>query len=104
MKGTPERAAAVAALAARPDLTDWQGRPITLSERTIHRKIKALQEDGLAALGRKRRADAGARRPSSPGAWDKAVLFDDAEKLRIRERLDQHICGFRTATARGRGA
>ncbi|WP_160140550.1 transposase domain-containing protein [Blastochloris tepida] len=90
-KGSPERAAAVAALAARSDLTDWRGRPITLSERTIQRKIKALEDGGLAALGRKRRADAGAKKAIITRAWDGAVPFDDAEKLRIRERLDQHI-------------
>ena len=89
-KETEERAAAVKAILSR-DLTDWCGRPIRPSERTIQRKLKALEDGGLAALGRKRRADAEAKKAIITRAWDDAVPFDDGKKAWIADQLRQHI-------------
>ena len=89
-KETEERAAAVKAILSR-ELTDWCGRPIRPSERTIQRKLKALEDGGLAALGRKRRADAGAKKAIITRAWDDAVPFDDGKKAWIADQLRQHI-------------
>lgn len=92
-KGSPERGGAVAAILARP-LTDWRGRPIQPSRRTVERKLAALDLHGLAGVTPRQRRDKGSKRVIISGAWDAVVPFDGDTKAEIAGRLRDYIRGL----------
>ena len=92
-KHSRERGDTLKALAGRkhmaPDGT-WRA----VSERTLQRVLAAYEAHGLAGLGRRKRADAGASAVILSRAWDGAVPFDDETKERIAEDLRQFVRGL----------
>jgi hypothetical protein len=56
---SPELIVATRALAAQGNLTDWRGRPTTLSERTIQRWLERYRKHGVAAFTPRARGDKG---------------------------------------------
>jgi hypothetical protein len=91
-KHSPERAAAIREIAGREHFRD--GARVTVSERTIARKLDAYERNGFAGLSRPKRVDAGERRIVLSKRWDKAVPFDDATKRRIADKLTAYIGGL----------
>lgn len=91
-KGTLERAAAVREIAGREHFRD--GERVTLSARTIQRKLDAYECDGLAGLGRRKRMDAGESRVTVSGRWDRAVPLGDAAKHTIADKLNAYVGGL----------
>jgi hypothetical protein len=85
------RAAVIDALAARQDLTDWRGRPITLSPRTIHRRLKAYRDNG--AFAPRARADKGHAKVLISLAAERAIPFDDQTWERIAIDLRSYVRG-----------
>lgn len=73
-----ERTAAVRAIVAAEHIRD--GRRIRVPERTVLRKLAALDAHGFAGLTRKKRVGAGERAVILSQAWDKAVPFDEGKK------------------------
>ena len=98
-KGSAERAAAYAAILARP-LTDWHGQPFFPSLRSLSRRVAKLEALGMAGLARAQRADAGKARVILSRQWDKAVPFDDATKAKIAAAVRDHIRGLVKGGAR----
>lgn len=92
--GSAERSAAVVELVGKTIL-DWHNRPITLGRSTVYRRLAQLEASGMAALGRKRRADTGKDKVLISREWDKAVPFDEPTRLKIAEHLTQEIRGLR---------
>lgn len=92
-KGSRERGQAVREAAAQER---WRpGRkPFRVSERNIQRKLDDYEADGLAGLGRAKRADAGGRAVILTRAWDRAVNLSDAEKSRIADRIGGYVGGL----------
>lgn len=90
-RDSAERSAAVDELAGK-QLLDWKTRHTTISRTTIYRKLDALELGaGMAGIMRTRRADAGKARTIVSRAWDRAVPFDQATKLKIAGALSQEI-------------
>ena len=63
----------------------------TLSPRTIERMITKYEREGIVALGRSRRSDAGRARVHISAKWDSTVPFDAAAKAGIAARLRDYI-------------
>lgn len=96
-KGSRGRGAAIADIlsrAASGHLTDWCGRPIKPSRRTIERKLEALDLHGLAGITPKHRCDKGAAKVLISMAWDKAVPFDTDDKVAIAGCLREYLRGL----------
>ncbi|MCC2102568.1 MAG: hypothetical protein KDJ20_00270 [Hyphomicrobiales bacterium] len=90
--GSSERRAAIRELASRPIADADTGRIRKLSIRTLERRCAGYDADGMAALGRKRRSDAGRNRVVISRAWDKAVTgASEAGKAEVREELLGYI-------------
>lgn len=92
-KNSRGRSAATAELLSRL-LTDWRGQPITLSLRTIQRKLDAYERGGALALAGRMRRDKGLARVVISERWDSAVLFDEAARETIAEKLRAYIRGL----------
>lgn len=90
-KGSEARAAAAREEAARPILNPRTNQFELVSVATIMRWVKRHESHGEAGLGRKRRADAGAKRVIVTLKWDAAVSFDDEQKDRIAAELRQYV-------------
>lgn len=84
-------AAAVKKLAAQDNLTDWAGKPISLTERTIYRRLAALKRDGEAGLKKRARRDKGKQRVFISQSWDGAVSLDQDTKNAIAKKLKTYI-------------
>lgn len=95
-KGSAERKAALDKIATVKHL-DLNQRRITISLRTLQRKLATMEGDGNAA--RSGRADKGKKRVFISRAWDKAVPFDGSVKERIAHDLKQEIRGLQKANA-----
>lgn len=101
-KGSAERKAALDAIAAVKHL-DWHGRRISLSLRTLQRRLARMEGEGsIAPLARNGRSDKGEKRVFLSRAWDGAVPFDDATKAKLAENLRQHIRGLTKEGMRGK--
>lgn len=70
--GSANRAAMIRAVAAR-EHTDWTGRRVTVSERSLRGWIARYEADGMAGLGRRCRDDRGRQRVALSRAWDVAL-------------------------------
>ena len=93
-KGSSERKAALDAIAAVKQL-DWHGRKITVSLRTLQRRLARMEgEASIRPLARSGRADKGQKRVLISRAWDNAVPLDDATKAKLAENLRQQIRGY----------
>ncbi|MBB4018335.1 hypothetical protein GGR16_003382 [Chelatococcus caeni] len=90
------RGAAIAEIVSRRHMRP-DGRWVSVSERTVQRKIAAFEDEGYAGLARRKRADAGAPRVIVSWRWDKAVPLDDAGKHRIADALRQYVRGLHKA-------
>lgn len=90
-KGSAERKAALVAIAAQKHL-DWHGRSITISLRTLQRKLARMEGEGNTA--RFGRADRGKKRVFISRVWDKAVPFDGSTKEKVIHDLKQEIRGL----------
>jgi len=92
-KHSRERGAALAEIAARQHFGP-NGKPITVSVRSLQRKIDAYEAFGLVGLSREGRADAGQKRVILSRSWDRLVDFDDATRERLAEELRQYVRGL----------
>lgn len=92
-KHSNERGAAISEILARP-LTDWRGKPIQPSRRTLERKLAKLDLEGIVGLAPRQRRDKGTTKVVISVAWDAAVPFDDEEKHRVANRLRDYIRGL----------
>lgn len=90
-KGSPERAAAVAAVAAVPH--DFAGEVRRFAASTLRQWAREVETRGDAAMLPKVRRDKGRKRYHVTRLWDSSVGLDDATKARIAAKLD--------ATAKG---
>lgn len=93
-----ERRAAIDAILSRP-LTDWHGEPITLSRRTIERRLAAYETQGVAAFAPRVRADKGVRKVLISLAAEQAIPFDDETWEGIASKLRDYIRGHWKANA-----
>lgn len=93
VRHTGERAAAVREI-ARTTRIGPDGRPITVTERTIERWLDAYEADGIAGLMPRARRDKGARRVVISERWDGAVPFDQADKEDIADALRTYVRGL----------
>ena len=93
MADGPDRKSAVDALADRRDLTDWHGRPIRLTPRTIYRRLQKYRENGPLAFAPRARADKGKRKVIISLAAEQAIPFDTETWERIAEALRNYIRG-----------
>lgn len=90
--GSSERRAAIRELASRPIVDAETGALRKLTVRTLERRCAGYDRDGMAALGRRQRSDAGRNRVVISRAWDKAVAgASDAGKADVREDLLGYI-------------
>jgi hypothetical protein len=94
-----ERAAAIEALAAQGNLTDWHGRPITLATRTIHRRLARYHDQGAVAFAPRHRADKGHRKCLISLAAEQAIPFEDGTWEGITAELRNYIRGHWKAGA-----
>lgn len=92
-KHSRERGAALAEIAGRQHFGPG-GKPITVSVRSLQRKIDAYEAFGMAGFSREKRLDAGQKRTILSRAWDKAVSFDDATRERLAHKLRQYVRGL----------
>lgn len=92
--GLPKRSRArgsiIEELASRPHL-DLNGKPITLTSRTLRRWLDQADADDLSALARKRRSDSKGRRCLVSRIWDEACPLPEAEKTRIAVELETYV-------------
>lgn len=88
-----ERAAAIDALAARKDLTDWRGNAVMLTPRTIHRRLKSYRDQGAMAFAPRARADKGKSKVIVSLAAEQAIPFDTATWEGIAAKLRAYIRG-----------
>lgn len=86
-----ERRAAVDALADRHDLTDWHGRPIELTTRTIYRRLQEYREKGVLAFAPRARADKGKAKVIISLAAEQAIPLDTEAWERIASELRDYI-------------
>jgi hypothetical protein len=99
-KRSPERAAAVDAIAGKERL-DWRGKPVMPSRTAIYRWLAAFEgKKTIQALERSTRSDKGNRRCHVSSAWDAAVPFDNAVKAEIAADLLEEIRGLIKGGAR----
>lgn len=89
----PERRAAVSALTDRRDLTDWRGKPIQLTDRTIYRRLQQYREQGVLAFAPRARADKGKSKVIISLAAERAIPFDTETWERIATDLRNYIRG-----------
>lgn len=94
-----ERAAAITALARRRDLTDWRGKPIKLTDRTIYRRLQHYRVQGPLAFAPRARADKGKRNVIISRAAEQAIPFDTETWERIAADLRNYIRGHWKAGA-----
>lgn len=94
-----ERAAAIAKLAAQDNLTDWTGRPITLTERTIHRRLKQYDDQGAIAFAPRARADKGRAKVIISLKAEQAIPFDSETWEEMAGNLRAYIRGHWKAGA-----
>lgn len=90
-KGSAERKQVIDAIAAAKHL-DRHGRRISLTVRTLQRRLARMEGEGDAV--RSGRADKGQKRVFISREWDKAVPFDRALKEKIAHDLKQEIRGL----------
>jgi hypothetical protein len=88
-----ERRAAVTALAARRDLTDWLVRPIKLSERTIYNHLRGYRLHGPSYFAPHTRSDKGRKKTIISLALENAIPFDTETWKRIAAGLRDYIRG-----------
>jgi len=86
-----ERAAAIAALAAQDNLTDWRGKPVKLAERSIYRRLKAYRDEGALAFAPRARADKGHAKVLISLAAEQTIPFDDLTWENIASALRNYI-------------
>jgi len=82
-----ERGAMIQAVAGQ-EHTDWTGRRITVSERSLREWIARYEVKGLAGLGRRCREDRGRRRVALGRDWDKAVAAAGAPETDIAAAVE----------------
>jgi hypothetical protein len=99
MTDGPDRKSVVDALADRRDLTDWHGRPIRLTPRTIYRRLQKYRENGPLAFAPCARADKGRSRVVISLAAEQAIPFDTETWERIAADLRNYIRGHWKAGA-----
>ncbi len=92
-KKSRERSAAIKDILTRP-LTDWNGRQITLTERTLQRKLNLYEQGGVGALAGRVRRDKGERRVEISERWDRAVPFNRDRRRAIASELRTHVRGL----------
>lgn len=92
-KRSQERGAAITAILSRP-LTDWTGKEIAPSRRTLERQMAAYEQHGLMGLARHHRQDKGQARVLISRAWDAAAPFTDDVKAEVAGRLRDYIRGL----------
>lgn len=93
MTDGPDRKFAIDALAERRDLTDWHGRPLQLTPRTIYRRLQKYRENGPLAFAPRARADKGRSKVIISLAAEQAIPFDTEAWERIAEELRNYIRG-----------
>jgi hypothetical protein len=93
MENGRERRAAIDALTARTDLTDWRGRPASLTVRTIERRLQQYRERGPLAFAPRARADKGKAKVIISLAAEQAVPFDTETWENIAADLRDYIRG-----------
>ncbi|ABE62432.1 hypothetical protein Nham_1613 [Nitrobacter hamburgensis X14] len=93
MTDGPDRKSAVDALADRRDLTNWRGRPIRLTPRTIYRRLQKYRENGPLAFAPRARADKGRSKVVISLAAEQAIPFDTETWERIADELRNYIRG-----------
>lgn len=74
--------------------TGPDGKPITITARTVQRWLDAYEAKGIAGLMLRARRDKGAQRVVISQRWDGAVPFDEAIKETIAEALKTYIRGL----------
>lgn len=89
----PERASAIATLAAQDNLTDWAGRPIALTDRTIRRRLKQYYDQGAVAFAPRARADKGRPKVIISLKAEQAIPFDTETWEDIASKLRAYIRG-----------
>lgn len=87
-----ERRAAITDILSRP-LTDWRGRSITLSERSVLRWLQRYEEQGAAAFALRARADKGHAKVLISLAAERAIPFDDVTWEGIATDLRNYVRG-----------
>jgi hypothetical protein len=97
-KGSSERAAAVREI-ARTTRIGPDGRPITITERTIERWIAAYEAEGVAGLMPRARRDRGTTKVVVSQAWfaKARVWLDTATITRIDDELRAYVCSMHAA-------
>jgi hypothetical protein len=89
---SPERRAAIDDILSRP-LTDWEGRPTTISERTLHRWLATYEQQGIAAFATRARADKGKAKVIISLTAENAIPFATEAWERIAAELRRIING-----------
>ncbi|ABD87127.1 hypothetical protein [Rhodopseudomonas palustris] len=74
--------------------TGPDGKPITITDRTIQRWLDAYEAKGIAGLMLRARRDKGTQRVVISARWDGAVPFDEEIKETIAEALKTYIRGL----------
>lgn len=93
MTDGPDRKSAVDELADQRNLTDWHGRPIRLTARTIYRRLQKYRENGPLAFAPRARADKGRSKVVISLAAEQAIPFDTETWERIAHELRIYIRG-----------
>ena len=89
-RGSSQRGEIVRAIAAQAHCSPG-GKPITVSERCLHRWLTAFEQGGMAGLQKPARADRGRRRVLISRLFDTAVPFDAATRQAIAARTTEHV-------------
>jgi hypothetical protein len=92
-KHSRERGSALAEIASRQHFGP-DGKPITVSVRSLQRKIDTYEAFGLIGLSREGRVDAGRKRVILSRAWNNAIVFDDTTSERLAHDLRQYVRGL----------
>lgn len=74
--------------------TGPDGKPITITERTVQRWLDAYEADGIAGLMLRARRDKGARRVVISERWDGAVPFDAEIRETIADAVRLYVRGL----------
>lgn len=92
-RGSKARGAAVRAISTNTHLSR-QGKPVRLSERTIHRWLSQFEQRGIGGLQRTARMDQGRRRVLISRLWDRTVPFETDVRLAIAQKTTEHVRGL----------
>lgn len=88
------RGEAIRAIAGREHYR--AGKPVWISERTIQKKLKAFESSGdsVAALGRRKRRDAGQEKVIVTKRWDAGVTIHEVDKQVVADALRNYVRGL----------